>query len=163
MTTTRLVGGYRTRLTGCPPFLIDVLIFLDDNKILHRRFVLRGFLIRWILNMVALWLVSWVIRGIEVSGVLSLVFASIVLGILNAILRPLIVFLTLPINILTFGLFTFVINGFMLWITGRVVEGFEVSGFFPAFIGAILLTVISTILSFFIGDRGRIEVLITRR
>jgi putative membrane protein len=118
---------------------------------------MRGLLLRWVLNAVALWLTSVVISGIVVDGVLPLFVAALVLGTLNTFLRPLLLVATLPINLLTLGLFTFVINGLMLWMTGSVVAGFHVSGFWSAVGGAILLSLISLALNAFVSDRGRIE------
>jgi putative membrane protein len=83
--------------------------------------------------------------------------AAAVLGVINAVLRPILLLITLPITILTLGLFVLVINGLMLYIAGSVVEGFHVSGFWPAVFGALFLSVISWIANAFINDRGRIE------
>jgi putative membrane protein len=124
---------------------------------------MSGFIARWLINIVALWFTSWIIRGIEVEGIVPLFVASLVLGILNAVLRPIVLFLTLPINFLTLGLFTFVINALMLWITSQVVSGFYVSGFLAAFIGAILLSIVSTILNYFLSDRGKFEVIVIKK
>ncbi len=113
---------------------------------------MRGILIRWLVNAGALILVSYLIRGIEVDGVAPALIAAAVLGIINAIIRPILLILTLPINILTLGLFTFIINGAMLALTAKVVRGFSVSGFWSAVLGALLLSVISGLLSFLIED-----------
>ena len=124
---------------------------------------MRGLIIRWLLNAVALWLTSTIVKGIEVQGLGPLLFAAIVLGILNAFLRPLLLLVTLPFNILTLGLLTFVINGAMLKIASEVVRGFEVHGFWSAVVGALLLSLISFLLNLFIGDSGRIEYMYVRR
>jgi putative membrane protein len=116
-----------------------------------------GFLLRWILNAIALWLTSMVVSGIHVSGPLSLLLAAMVLGMLNAVLRPALLLLTLPINLLTLGLFTFLINGFMLKLTGTLVPGFQVVGFWAAVLGAILLSLLSFLLSLFVTDSGRVQ------
>ncbi len=118
---------------------------------------MRGLLYRWILNALALWLTSAVLSGIQVDGVGSLLIAALVLGILNALLRPLLLIATFPITLVTVGLFVFVINGFMLWVTASVVSGFHVRGFFSAVVGALLLSFFSFVLNLFISDRGRIE------
>ncbi len=120
---------------------------------------MRGILIRWIVNAIALGITAQVINGIEANSLGALFVAALVLGILNAVLRPFFLFITLPINLLTLGVFTFVINAFLLWMTARVVSGFEVRGFFAAFVGAILLAIVSTILNFILNDRGRIEIM----
>ena len=124
---------------------------------------MRGLALRWIVTAVALWLTSLIVNGIEVNGILSLFFAAVVLGIFNAILRPLVLVITFPINLLTLGLFTLVINGLMLKLTSDVVRGFTVTGFWSAVIGALLLSAISFALNLFINDAGRIEYLYVER
>src|SRR5947209_19657818 len=104
---------------------------------------MRGLMIRWVTTAFALWLTSLFVRGFEIDGVGALFFAAVVLGIFNAILRPLVLIVTFPINLLTLGLFTFVINGFMLKLTAAVVRGFSVTGFWSAIIAALLLSVFS--------------------
>ncbi len=118
---------------------------------------MRGLVIRWLTTACALWLTSLIVRGIEVDGILPLFFAAIVLGIFNALLRPLVLLVTFPINLLTLGLFTLVINGAMLKLTGDVVRGFSIHGFWPAVIGALLLSAISFALNLFVSDAGHIE------
>ncbi len=111
---------------------------------------MRGLILRWILSILSLWLVSAVLKGIEVSGFWALLFASIVLGIFNALIRPVLLLLTLPLNLLTLGLFTFVVNGFLIWLTGRVVEGFAVHGFLTAVVAAILLAVFNGMINWLV-------------
>lgn len=82
----------------------------------------------------------------------SVLLAAIVLGIINAVIRPIFMVLTLPVNVVTLGLFTFVINGLMLKLTSMGVAGFEVSGFWAATLGALVLSVISTVLNWLIVD-----------
>lgn len=117
-----------------------------------------GFVIRWLINAVALLLISQVIRGIEVDGVVAVLAAAAVLGIFNAVLRPILLILTLPLTIVTLGLFALVLNGFMLYLVGSVVKGFSVHGFWSAVFGAILLSLVSGVANAFINDRGRIEI-----
>lgn len=124
---------------------------------------MRGLVLRWVVTAFALWLTSQLISGIEIRGLGSVFIAALVLGILNAFLRPLVLFLTFPINLLSLGLFTFVINGFMLWLTSEVVRGFAVHGFWPAVIGAFLLSLISFALNVFVSDSGRIEYIYVER
>ena len=124
---------------------------------------MRGLVIRWVTTVVALWLTSLIVRGITIDGVLPLFFAAVVLGIFNAILRPLMLVITFPINLLTLGLFTFIINGAMLKLTADVVRGFSVEGFWPAVVGALLLSAISFALSLFVSDAGRIQYLYVER
>ncbi|TAK08144.1 MAG: phage holin family protein [Candidatus Manganitrophaceae bacterium] len=115
----------------------------------------RGILIRWLVNAGSLLLISYAIDGIAVDGVGPALIAAAVLGIINAVIRPILLILTLPINLLTLGLFTFIINGALLALTAKVVRGFSVSGFWSAVLGALLLSIISGILSFFIEDVAR--------
>ena len=118
---------------------------------------MRGLLIRWVINALALILVSQVIKGIEVDSLFAAFVAAAVLGVMNAVLRPILLLVTLPITILTLGLFALVINGFMLYLAGSVVKGFHVYGFWSSVFGALFLSVISWIANAFINDRGRIE------
>jgi putative membrane protein len=118
---------------------------------------MKGILIRWIINAVALILASHVIKGIEVDHLLAAFVAAAVLGIMNAVVRPILILLTLPITLLTLGLFILIVNGFMLYVAGAVVKGFHVTGFWSSVFGALFLSVISWIANAFINDRGRIE------
>jgi putative membrane protein len=123
----------------------------------------RGLVIRWVTTACALWLTSLIVKGIAIQGVWSLFVAAVVLGIFNAILRPLALLVTFPINLLTLGLFTFVVNGAMLKLTSEVVRGFSVTGFWSAVLGALLLSAISFALNLFISDTGHIEYLYIER
>ena len=122
-----------------------------------------GFLIRLCLNAVALLIVSTVIPGIEVRGVLPALSAAFFLGLVNAVVRPIILILTLPLTILTLGLFIPLINAFLLKLVSLMIQGFEVHGFWSAVFGALLLSLVSGLLSFFINDRGRVEVVVHRQ
>jgi len=115
----------------------------------------RGILIRWLVNAGGLLLISYGIEGIEVDGIPPALIAAAVLGIMNAVIRPILLILTLPINILTLGLFTFILNGAMLYLTAQVVRGFSVSGFWSAVLGALILSIISGVMSLFIEDVAR--------
>lgn len=95
--------------------------------------------LRWLLSAITLFLVSLAIPGIHVASVWSALIAALVLGILNVLIKPILKLLTLPITILTLGLFSFVINGLMLWLTSTIVQGFAVASFSDAVLGAILL------------------------
>jgi len=122
----------------------------------------RGLVIRWVVSAVALYLTSLVVRGIEVQGIGSLFFAAATIGILNAVVRPLILLLTLPLNILTLGLFTLVVNAAMLKLASEVVRGFEVHGFWSALGGWLLLSLFTFLISVVIGETG-VEVVHVRR
>ncbi len=111
-----------------------------------------GFLIRWLINAVALYLTTLVVPGVRITSVGGAVLAALVLGIVNAVLRPIVLLLTLPLNILTLGLFTFVVNAFMLWIVAVTTHQLVLTSVLAAFIGAIVLSVISFILSHLVAD-----------
>ena len=116
-----------------------------------------GILLRWLILTAAILIASHVIEGIEVHGVWSAFLGAAFLGILNALFRPILIILTLPLNILTLGLFTFVINAFLLKMVSGVISGFEVHGFWPAVFGSFIISIVSWLLSSFVNERGRIE------
>ena len=100
-------------------------------------------LLRWVLNALALMLVTKIIPGVSVDGFYSAMIVALALGILNALVRPILIFLTLPLTILTLGLFTLVINTTIFWFVATIAKGFHVAGFAPAFWAALLLWAIS--------------------
>ncbi len=104
-------------------------------------------LLRWLLGAAALMLIAYYVPGIAVASFYAALVAALVLGLINALIRPFIILLTLPVNILTLGLFTLVINALMFWLAGTVVKGFFVAGFSPAFWGALAMSVISWAIS----------------
>jgi putative membrane protein len=106
-----------------------------------------SFLIRLVVNAAALMLCAYILPGVSVTGFTGALVAALVLGIVNAVLRPVLFILTLPLQILTLGLFTFVINGLLFWWVGHLGIGLVVSGFWAAFWGAIVLGIISFVLS----------------
>jgi putative membrane protein len=125
------------------------------------------FLLRLLINAAALWVATWIVPGIEHQGHwLSLLFVALVFGVLNASVRPLLKLLTLPLLILTLGLFIFVINALMLWLTGWVSGllnlGFVINGFWPAFLGGLVISIVSLLMSFFTGAR-RVKVRVASR
>ncbi len=117
---------------------------------------MNGIIIRWLTLTVAVVFTSYLLDGIHVSGFLSAVFAAAMLGILNAFFRPIALLLTLPINVLSLGLFTFIINALMLKMASGVISGFEVVGFWSAVFGSLLISIISWLLNSFINDRGTV-------
>jgi putative membrane protein len=121
-----------------------------------------GFLLRVLINAVAIYLAAAIVPGIEISGLPAALGAGLVLGLINAIVRPVLIILTLPVTLLTLGLFLFILNGLCLWLTSVVVNGFEVHGVGAAVLGALLVSVVSWILTAFVSDRGGIVVM-TRR
>lgn len=118
---------------------------------------MRGILIKWVINSLAILIVTYTVKGIEVVSPLTAIVAAFVLGIVNAFLRPFIILITLPINIFTLGIFTFFINGFLFCMVSKIVKGFIVIGFWPAFWGALLFSTISFLLSLLINKEGRLE------
>jgi len=121
-----------------------------------------GFLIRVLVNALAILAAAHIVPGIEVSGGLAVVAAGLVLALINAVVRPVLLFLTLPFTLVTLGLFLFVLNAFCLWLTSFLVTGFVVHGFWAAVLGALLVSVVSWLVTAFLSDGGRVVVL-TRR
>jgi putative membrane protein len=113
-------------------------------------FEMEYFLVRWLINALAIFIVAHIVKGIEVSSTPVVLVIALVLGIINAFLRPLVILVTLPINILTLGLFTLFINGALFFFISKIVKGFVITGFWPAFWGYILFSIISFLLSFLI-------------
>ena len=105
--------------------------------------MLLGFIIRFVMVALGLWLAAQIVPGIEVGSTASVLAAALILGLLNAIVRPIAVLLTLPLTILTLGLFLFVINAAMLWATSLFLHGFVVRGFVAALLGSIVVSVVS--------------------
>ena len=118
---------------------------------------MNGLTIRWLTLTAAIIVASYLIDGIRVTGVFSAIFAAAALGILNAFFRPIALILTLPINILSLGLFTFIVNAVMLKMASGIIPGFDVQGFWAAVWGAFLISVVSWLLNAFIGGRGTVE------
>jgi putative membrane protein len=118
---------------------------------------MNGFLIRWLILGFTIILAAYLMEGIYVSGILSAFAAAAMLGILNAFFRPIALILTLPLNILSFGLFTFLINAAMLKMASALIPGFEVHGFWTAVLGALFISLVSFLINLFISDRGSVE------
>ncbi len=104
-------------------------------------------LIVWLINTVALLVLPYLMTSIRISGFWTALIAALVLGLVNALIRPILVVLTLPVTLVTLGLFIFVINGLLFWLVSRMVDGFYVSSFWAAIGGALLYSIISWALS----------------
>jgi putative membrane protein len=117
---------------------------------------MNGIIVRWLTLTVAIVFTSYLLDGIHISGFSSALLAAAMLGILNAFFRPIALLLTLPINILSLGFFTFVINALMLKMASGVITGFDVIGFWSAVFGSLLISLISWLLNSFINDRGTV-------
>lgn len=113
---------------------------------------MQGWIIRWICNILAIIITAAIIPGFELN-VWGAIVGSVFLGVVNAIIRPIILLLTLPLNIISLGLFTFIINGFMLFLTAATIKGFDIYGFWWAVLSAIVLSFISFVISYFIEDK----------
>jgi len=115
---------------------------------------MRGFLIRWGITALALLTVTHLFDGISAESFQAVAVTALLLGIVNAFIRPVILIVTLPINLLTLGLFTFFINGILLLLVAKLVHGFSVSGFWTGILGALVVSLISVALSALIGRDG---------
>jgi putative membrane protein len=119
---------------------------------------MKGALIKWMINSLAIVIVAHIIKGIEVSSLLAVIVVAFVLGIINVFVRPFLILITLPFNILTLGLFTLFINGFLFFLVSKIVKGFTITGFWPAFFGALLFSAISFFLNLLVDEQGRIDI-----
>jgi putative membrane protein len=115
-----------------------------------------GFLLRWSINLLALVTAAILIKGIRMQSIEMGILAAGILGIVNAVIRPVVLVLTLPINLLTLGLFTLVINAAMLKLVSMVVPGFVIESFTAAFLGALIVSVVSWTLNIFVGGDGKV-------
>ncbi|MBI4707836.1 MAG: phage holin family protein [Candidatus Omnitrophica bacterium] len=113
---------------------------------------MTNFLVRWGINAMSIFVVAHIVRGIEVSSTLTVLVIALVLGVINAFLRPIIILVTLPINILTLGMFTLFINGALFYLVSKIVKGFVITGFWPAFWGYILFSIISFLLNLLVNS-----------
>lgn len=118
---------------------------------------MKGILLRWLILTIGIMLTAYLIKGISVSGFFTAFFAAAFLGILNAFFRPILLILTLPLTILTLGLFAFIINAILLMMVSGVIPGFEVHGFWSAVFGSLLISIISWLLNSFISERGKVK------
>lgn len=111
-----------------------------------------GFLARTVITAIAFWIASSLVAGVHFEGVVTLVVAAIIFGLVNAFIRPIVLGLSLPLNILTLGLFTLVVNAAMLGLTALLIPGRQIEGFGAAFLGAIVIWIVSWIANKVIGD-----------
>jgi putative membrane protein len=120
-------------------------IFVKETPMPH-------FLITWLITAVSLLITAYFIPGFRVDGFVAAAIAAVVIGLANAIVRPILFILTLPITLLSLGLFSFVLNALMIWLASAFSPGFHIDGFITALIGSLVLSVVSGILHFFLGD-----------
>lgn len=108
--------------------------------------------LRWLVNACALLAATQIIPGFAITSFYAALIAALVLGLFNAVLRPVLILLTLPVNILTLGLFTFVINGLLVWFMATFVKGVTITGFLPAIAVGIFAWAVSTLMSWFFAE-----------
>jgi putative membrane protein len=121
-----------------------------------------GFLVRVAVNALAIVLAASILPGIGVDGIVPALAAAVLLGLVNAFVRPVLLILTLPITLVTLGLFLFVLNGLCFWLVASVVKGFHVAGFGSAMLGALVVSAVSWIVTALISDSGKVVVITNR-
>jgi putative membrane protein len=124
---------------------------------------MRGFILRTLISALGLWAASAIVPGVDIRGGGTLLIAAILYGVVNALVRPVLVILTFPLTLVTLGLFLLVVNAAMFGLVAAFLGGFSVTGFFPALLGAIVVSIVSWFASGFIGSNGKYEVLVVRR
>lgn len=124
---------------------------------------MQGIIVRTLIIMLGLFVASSVVPGVEIAGIFNFLVAALLFAIVNAIVRPLAFVLTLPITIVTLGLFLLVLNAAMFGLVAWLHRGFDVSGFWAALFGALVVSITSTIASWFIGPEGKYEIYAARR
>ncbi len=134
----------------------------DSSKLLH-NVRMQGIVIRTLISMLGLFLASRLVPGVWIEGTINFILAAFLLGLVNAIVRPIAFLLTLPLTVVTLGLFLFVINAAMFGLVAALLDDFAVAGFWSALFGAIIVSITSTVASWYIGPEGRYEVFVVRR
>lgn len=124
---------------------------------------MQGFFLRTLITILGLLLASAIIPGVTINGTGSVILAAILLGLVNGFVRPVAFLLTLPITILTLGLFLFVLNAAMFGLVAAMLDNFIVAGFWSAIFGSLVVSITSTMASWYIGPDGRIDVIVVRR
>lgn len=124
---------------------------------------MQGIVLRMLIAMLGLFLASSLIPGVSIAGTGTFILAAILLGIVNGVVRPIAFILTLPLTIVTLGLFLLVVNAAMFGLVAAMLDNFSVSGFWSALFGALIVGVTSTLASWYIGPEGRYEVFVIRR
>lgn len=114
---------------------------------------MKGLVVRWVVNALALFITTELVHGVDANSTEAILIAAALLGIVNAFVRPILLVLTLPLNVATLGLFTFVINALLLRLVATAVAGFNVTGMGPALLGALVLSVASSIINYVVRDK----------
>jgi len=118
---------------------------------------MRGFVVRLLITALGLWVADQLLGGITITGTGALIISALLLGVVNAIIRPIILLLTLPLTVLTLGFFILIVNGISLAIAAWLVPGFQIAGLWSATLGAIIVGLTGWAASAFIGGSGKIE------
>jgi putative membrane protein len=124
---------------------------------------MNGFLLRLAISAIGLWLATVIVPGVQIDSAWTLIFAALWLGIVNALVRPVVLLLTLPLTLVTLGFFILVVNAAMFALVASLLSGFHLSGFWSALFGALVVSITSWLGSSFIGPRGRYEVIVVQR
>ena len=124
---------------------------------------MTGFLIRLGISALGLWIASRIVPGFRIDGTGTLFLAAFLLGLVNALVRPLVVLLTLPLTLVTLGLFLFVVNAAMLGLVAALLERFTIAGLVPAILGWLVVSLTNWMASWYVGPSGRVEVMVVRR
>jgi putative membrane protein len=119
---------------------------------------MKAFLIKWLVTAVSIFIVANLFGLIYIENLKALIFAALVLGILNAFFRPFLLLLTLPINLFSLGLFTLIINAFLLYAVAGLVSGFEIASFWKAFWAALLISLVGAMINFIIHKEPRLTI-----
>jgi len=120
---------------------------------------MQGFLLRTAVCSLGLWVAAGLVSGVHFASTITLLWAAVLLGIVNAVVRPLVILFTLPLTVFTLGLFLWVVNAAMLGLVATLVEGFSLDGFFPALWASAIVGITGWIASLYIGPVGRVEVI----
>ena len=118
---------------------------------------MRGFLVRLLITALGLWVADQLLPGIAITGTGALIVSALLLGVVNAVIRPILLILTLPLTVLTLGLFILIVNGISLGLVAWLVPGFHIAGLWSAPLGAVIVGLTSWAASAFVGGSGRIE------
>ena len=121
-----------------------------------------GFLLRMAITAAGLWLAARFVPGVSIAGTETLLFAALLLGLVNAVVRPVAVFLTFPITLVTLGLFLWVVNAGMLGLVAWMLDGFRVAGLGSAMLGSLVVGFTGWLASWYVGPSGRVEVMVVR-
>jgi putative membrane protein len=124
---------------------------------------MQGLVVRTLVTMLGLFLAARIVPGVWIEGTGSFILAALLLGLVNALVRPIAFLMTLPLTMITLGLFIFVLNAAMFGLVAALLDNFTVSGFWAALFGAIIVSITSTVASWYVGPNGRYEVFVIRR